>query len=55
MGQNKCFIKVSDPWNFESPDGENIIKGSILSKGVINVLFLEVIIVCNLMELKVLF
>ena len=32
MGQNKCFIKVSDPWNFESPDGENIIKGSILSQ-----------------------
>lgn len=55
MGQNKCFIKVSDPWNFESPDGENIIKGSILSQRSDQCIVLEVIIVCNLMELKVLF
>lgn len=32
MEQRKCFIKVSDPWNFESPDGENTIKGDIVSQ-----------------------
>lgn len=32
MKQKKYFIKVSDPWNFESLDGENIIRGNIISQ-----------------------
>ena len=30
MNTNKCYISVSEPWDFNSPDGENIIKGVIL-------------------------
>jgi len=31
MKEGKYFITVSEPWDFESSDGQNIIKGSILS------------------------
>jgi hypothetical protein len=31
MKEEKYFITVSEPWNFESSDGQNIIKGNILS------------------------
>jgi hypothetical protein len=31
MKEKKYFILVSVPWDFESPDGQNIIKGNILS------------------------
>jgi hypothetical protein len=31
MEEEKYFITVSEPWDFESSDGQNIIKGSILS------------------------
>ena len=30
MSLTKYFISVNEPWDFESPDGQNIIKGSIL-------------------------
>lgn len=29
--EEKYFISVGEPWDFESPDGQNIIKGNILS------------------------
>lgn len=31
MKEEKYFITVSEPWNFGSSDGQNIIRGSILS------------------------
>ena len=31
MKQEKYFITVSEPWDFESSDGQNIIRGNILS------------------------
>lgn len=31
MIPGKCIISVAEPWNFESQDGENVIRGSILS------------------------
>jgi hypothetical protein len=31
MKKEEYSIIVSEPWNFESPDGQNIIKGSILN------------------------
>ena len=30
MQAKKHFISVGEPWNFESPDGQNIINGTIL-------------------------
>lgn len=30
MQQKKYFISVGEPWNFDSPDGQNIINGSII-------------------------
>lgn len=30
MEQNKYFISVGEPWDFNSPDGENIINGIII-------------------------
>jgi hypothetical protein len=32
MEQIKYVISVAEPWDFESPDGQNVIKGTILSK-----------------------
>ncbi len=26
----KCSILIAEPWDFDSPDGENIIKGKII-------------------------
>lgn len=31
MKQEKYFISVGEPWDFESPDGQNIVRGNILS------------------------
>lgn len=31
MKQKKFFISVGEPWNFESLDGQNIVRGNILS------------------------
>jgi len=31
MKHEKYFISVGEPWDFESQDGQNIIKGHILS------------------------
>lgn len=31
MKKERYFILVGEPWDFESPDGQNIIKGNILS------------------------
>jgi hypothetical protein len=31
MKKEKYFISVGEPWDFESPDGKNIIKGSIIN------------------------
>lgn len=31
MKREKCFISVAEPWNFESPDGQNIVRGNILT------------------------
>lgn len=30
MNKPKYFISVGEPWNFESPDGQNIINGRIV-------------------------
>jgi len=30
MGQNEYFISVGEPWDFNSPDGQNIINGVIV-------------------------
>lgn len=30
MKQEKYFISVGEPWDFESLDGQNVIKGNIL-------------------------
>jgi hypothetical protein len=32
MKQKKIFIRVSEPWDFESLDGKNTIRGNILSQ-----------------------
>lgn len=32
MTNNKfCTITIAEPWNFESPDGINVVKGEILA------------------------
>jgi len=31
MKQEKYFISVGEPWDFESPDGQNVIKGNIIN------------------------
>jgi len=31
MKKEKYSILVSEPWDFESPDGQNIVRGNILS------------------------
>ena len=31
MKEEKYFISVGEPWDFESPDGQNIIRGNITS------------------------
>jgi hypothetical protein len=31
MKKGKYFISVGEPWDFESPDGQNIVRGNILS------------------------
>jgi hypothetical protein len=31
MKDEKYFISVGEPWDFESPDGQNIVRGNILS------------------------
>ena len=31
MEQEKYFISVSEPWDFESKDGQNVIRGNILN------------------------
>ena len=31
MEEEKYFLSVGDPWDFESPDGQNIIRGNILN------------------------
>jgi len=28
--KNSFFLSIGEPWNFEGPDGQNIIKGSIV-------------------------
>lgn len=30
MQQKKYFISVGEPWNFDSPDGQNIINGVVI-------------------------
>lgn len=32
MNKEKYTISVGEPWDFESQDGQNLIKGNILSK-----------------------
>ena len=31
MKEEKYFISVSEPWDFESPDGHNVIRGNIIN------------------------
>ncbi|GHT79673.1 hypothetical protein AGMMS50262_23640 [Bacteroidia bacterium] len=31
MKNEKYFISVAEPWDFESPDGQNKVRGSIVS------------------------
>ena len=30
MNKSNYYISVSEPWDFEGPDGKNIIKGTVL-------------------------
>jgi len=30
MGNKKYFLSIGEPWDFESPDGQNIINGVIV-------------------------
>lgn len=32
MINDKYIISVSEPWDFKSPDGENVIKGEVINK-----------------------
>ena len=32
MSNKGYYVSVGKPWNFESPDGKNIIKGNIIKK-----------------------